>query len=59
MSQIKLSLENFDEMLNEVYGEINVAGSIFTASDILKNCDSIAYSVYASDYLSFDEYEGE
>ena len=52
-----MTLEDFDEMLNESYDVVKIAGIEFSPAEILKNCDQIAYNVYAADYLSFDEEE--
>jgi hypothetical protein len=51
------TLEDFDQMLDETHEPVNIAGSIFSASDILKNCDPIAYNEYATDYLTIMEEE--
>jgi len=60
MSQIKLALEDFDEMLDETHEPVVIAGIEFMPSYILKNCDPVGYDVYAADWLSYqDEEEGE
>ena len=48
----------FEEMLDEE-GDILVSGITFYPSDILKNCDPIAYDCSFSDYVSTykDEYD--
>ena len=43
-------MERYDAMLDE-NGPIEVGGGSFYPSDILKNCDSIAYRVGFSDYV--------
>jgi hypothetical protein len=53
------TLEDFDNMLNETHEMVRIAGCDFLPSEILKNCDPIAYNVYASDWLSFEEDEEE
>ena len=50
-----MTLENFDEMLNESYDVVKIAGIEFSPADILKNCDPTGYDVYAADWLSFEE----
>ncbi len=49
--------EQFDEMLDESYGTITIAGIEFDASTILKRCDPIAHRVYLSDFASEMEEE--
>ncbi|MGV2479765.1 UNVERIFIED_CONTAM: hypothetical protein IGO34_23300 [Salmonella enterica subsp. enterica serovar Weltevreden] len=41
--------DRFDEMLDELYESITVAGIEFEPSRILKECDPIAYRVYLYD----------
>jgi len=47
----------FEDYLNDSYGRIEICGTVFFASDILKECDPIAYRVYLSDFESFLENE--
>lgn len=42
--------EAFDEFLDEVYPEVEVAGLTFLPSSILFNCDPIAYRIFCSDW---------
>jgi hypothetical protein len=48
-------MDLFDEYLDEVYGTFDVCGITFKASDIMKNCDPVAYRCYQADFRSFDE----
>ena len=43
-------MSRYDDMLDECNPGLNVAGSTFYASTILKKCDPIAYRVGFSDY---------
>lgn len=45
----------FEDYLNDSYGRIEICGTVFFASDILKECDPIAYRVYLSDFESMNE----
>ena len=49
----------FEDYLNDSYGRIEICGTVFFASDILKECDPIAYRVYLSDFESEMEDENE
>lgn len=42
--------EQFDEMLDDCYGMIKIGYSHIWASDVLKNCDPIAYRIGLSEY---------
>ena len=42
--------EMYDEMLDQCYEPYNMSGMIYMPSDILKECDPIAYRVGFSDY---------
>jgi len=37
--------ESFDAMLDEVYPDVKIGYSTFTASEILFNCDPVAYRI--------------
>lgn len=50
--EYKISESDFDEFLDEIEQPINVCGMQFYPSDILKNCDPIAYRCAKSDYES-------
>lgn len=43
----------YDDMLDECYEHPKIAGIEFYPSNILKECDPVAYRCYSSDY--FDE----
>ena len=45
----------FEDYLNDSYGTIEICGQVFFASDILKECDPIAFRVYQSDFESYLE----
>jgi hypothetical protein len=45
----------FEDYLNDSYGRIEICGQVFFASDILKECDPIAFRVYQSDFESMQE----
>lgn len=47
----------FDDMLNEVYGAIDVCGYKYDASFALKFLDETAYNCYLSDWLDSQEME--
>jgi len=47
----------FEDYLNDSYGTIEVCGQVFFASDILKECDPIAFRVYQNDFESYLENE--
>jgi hypothetical protein len=45
------SAELFDEMLDELYPTFKMGELTFYASQILKSCDPVAYSIELTDYL--------
>lgn len=49
--------DDFDAMLDECHDGVVIAGITFTASDILFNCDPIAYSCALSDWGDANEEE--
>jgi hypothetical protein len=51
--------EEFDQMLDECYPDTKIGYLTFTASEILFNCDPIAYSVWLSDWEADAENRGE
>lgn len=51
-----LSEEQYDQWLDDCYDKVEIRCIIFYASDIMKNCDPIAYRCGFSDFQSF-EYE--
>ena len=42
--------EAYDQLLDEIYPDVKIGYSTFTASEILFCCDPIAYRVGLSDY---------
>ncbi len=51
MTQYELE-EAYDEMLNDVYGTVIIAGYEYDTAQALKEVDPIAYSVGMNDYES-------
>lgn len=51
--------EEFDQMLDECYPDVKIGYLTFTASEILFNCDPIAYRVWLSDWEADKESRGE
>jgi hypothetical protein len=51
--------EAFDEMLDECYEPYKIGEMTFYASDILKNCDPIAYRIGVSEHEDFMAEEEE
>ena len=45
----------FEDYLNDSYGRIEICGQVFFPSDILRECDPIAFRVYQSDFESMNE----
>lgn len=45
--------ESFDAMLDECYPEIKIGYSTFTASEILFNCDPVAYRIGLSEHEDY------
>ena len=62
-SQFELDLEikeSFIDLLNDVYPDVKIGYSTFTAAEILENCDPIAFAiglVEHEDYLAEMENE--
>ena len=52
------ALKLYDDMLDECYPTYNINGMEFFASDILKECDPIAYRVGFSEYADTLAEEG-
>ena len=42
--------ESFDQLLDEIYPDVKIGYSTFTASEILFCCDPIAYRIALSEY---------
>ena len=51
MSRIKTVMEDFNYFFDNEYGDIKIAGISFSASDILKEMDPIAYDEEFLSYL--------
>ena len=51
MTQYEI-MESYDEMLNDVYGTVIIAGYEYDTAQALKEVDPIAYSVGMNDYES-------
>jgi hypothetical protein len=43
--------DQFDQMLNEIYGVFDMWGSKYNASFIAKRCDPIQYEIHLNDYI--------
>jgi len=52
-------IESYDELLNACHGSVQVAGLTFDPSDVIFNCDPIAYRCGLSDYIDSIEDEEE
>jgi hypothetical protein len=55
-----ITKESFDQALDDLYPDVKIGYSTFTASEILFNCDPIAYQIGLSeheDYLAEMENE--
>lgn len=58
------AVEQFDEFLDEITGEVDILGMTFLPSRILKEMDPIAYRTSLFDYIdgegiNSDDLEGE
>jgi len=42
--------EEYDDMLNDCYPEVKIGNMTFSPSDVLKNCDEVAYDMGLSEY---------
>lgn len=54
--------EQYEEMLDECYEPVKIGDMTFYASQILRNCDPVAYRIGLSeyeDYLAEEEEEAE
>jgi hypothetical protein len=45
--------EMFDEMLDETYPEYKIGYSTFYPSQVLRECDPIAYNISVDEYIDF------
>ena len=50
--EYSLTEAEFDDYLDELYGEVKVCGMTYSASYILKECDPVTYRCMKSDYES-------
>lgn len=58
--EIEVSDSDYDDYLDEVNGEVEVCGMSYSASNVLKNVDPIAYRCGKSDYAdSLDKEDQE
>ena len=58
------ALEQYDEMLDECYGEIKLGGLTFSSSRVLKKMDPVAYRCWFNDWadsenITTDESEAD
>ena len=51
MSNIKRLQEDFNYHFDDLYGDIKLAGITFSASDILRNMDPVAYNQEFMNYI--------
>lgn len=51
--------EQYDDMLNEVYGDVEIAGMQYETARALKELDPIAYNTGFNDYYDNEEIEIE
>lgn len=52
-------VDQYDEMLDDVYGTVKVAGMVLETSRVLSECDPVAYRCGMHDYLDSIGYEEE
>lgn len=57
MEKVKITPNDFDNYLNDTYKEAKILGLEFAPSQILFECDPIAYRIYCQDFI--DEMEKE
>jgi hypothetical protein len=48
--EIEITEEEFDEVLDEEYGDVLVAGILYPTSQVLKEVDPVAYRCAKGDY---------
>lgn len=48
--------EEYDQMLDDCYGDVDICGSTYSASYALKNLDPVAYNCGKSDFDSSYDY---
>jgi len=44
-------IDQYDEFLDEIYDEICVGGLTFSPSDVIFNCDPLAYRIGLDEYI--------
>lgn len=49
------AIERYEDMLNEVYGVVSIAGINFDTAHALKELDPIAFDVGLTDWLDSEE----
>jgi hypothetical protein len=49
--------ERYNEFLNEMYGQVSVAGYYYDTAYLLKEADPTAYEIGFDDYLDMIGYE--
>ena len=42
----------FEDYINDAYPTVTICGQVFFPSDILRECDPVAFRVYQSDFES-------
>jgi hypothetical protein len=47
----------FDDYLNDSHDTVTIAGMVFFPSDILKECDPVAYRIFLNEFESYLENE--
>ena len=52
------AVEEYCEFLDEVYPGVTVAGSLFDASTVLKECDPIAFDIGLDEWIVQNVEEG-
>jgi len=49
--------QDYDDVLDEIYGTVEIAGHLYTTSEALKAVDPIAYDNGFNDWLTSEEDE--
>jgi hypothetical protein len=52
-------IDQYDEFLDEIYDEICVGGLTFSPSDVIFNCDPLAYRIGLDEYADSLEEDDE
>lgn len=53
--QIELNEDEYEEYLNEIYGDVKICGFNYQQGTLLKEIDPTAFSCGMNDYDSFNE----